>query len=86
MTTKLVVDAGICGNTTTIDVVGLPSHKVTVTVTSDCEVVSKMGEELKELDWRPLEAAGGWLFRLQSCVTEYQTFYVPRSCGCSQSN
>lgn len=51
MTTKLVVDAGICGNTTTIDVVSLPGHKVTVTVTSDCEVVSKMGEGLKELDW-----------------------------------
>ena len=54
MTTELVVDAGICGNTTTIDVVGLPNHKVTVTITSDCEVVSKMGEELKELDWLSL--------------------------------
>ncbi len=54
MTTKLVVDAGICGNTTTIDVVGLPGRKVTVTVTSDCEVVSKMSEGLKELDWLSL--------------------------------
>jgi hypothetical protein len=51
MATKLVVDAGICGNTTTIDVVSLPDHKVKVTVNSDCEVVGKMGEELKEVDW-----------------------------------
>ena len=54
MTTKLVVDAGICGNTTTIDVVSLPGRKVTVTITSDCEVVSKMSERLKELDWLSL--------------------------------
>ncbi len=54
MTTKLVVDAGICGYTVTIDVVGLPDHRATVTVTSDCEMVSKMGEELKELDWLSL--------------------------------
>ena len=84
MTTELVVDAGICGNTTTIDVVGLPNHKVTVTITSDCEVVSKMGEGTEGTGLaRPLEAAGGWLCRLQSGVAEYQTFYVPRSCGCS---
>ena len=54
MGTRLVVDAGICGNTTTIDVVSLPDHKVKVTVTSDCDVVGKMGEELKEVDWLSL--------------------------------
>jgi len=54
MTTKLVVDAGICGCTATIDVVGLPGHKATVTLTSDCEMVSKMGEGLKELNWLSL--------------------------------
>ena len=54
MTTKLVVDAGICGRTATIDVVSLPGHKATVTLTSDCEMVSKMGEWLKELNWLSL--------------------------------
>ena len=54
MATKLVVDAGICGNITTIDVVSLPDHKVKVSITSDCEGVSKMSEELKELDWMSL--------------------------------
>lgn len=43
MTTKLVINAGICGRTATIDVVGLPDHRAAVTVTSDCEMVNKMG-------------------------------------------
>jgi len=54
MATKLVVDAGICGRTATIDVVGLPGHRATVTVTSDCEMVNKMDEGLKELNWLSL--------------------------------
>ena len=54
MTTKLVVNAGICGRTATINVVGLPDHRATVTVTSDCEMVNKMGEKLKELNWLSL--------------------------------
>jgi hypothetical protein len=52
--TKVVVDPGICGMTTTIEVVSLPAHKVRVTIVSDCEMVSKMGEQLKELDWPSL--------------------------------
>jgi len=54
MTTKLVINAGICGRTATIDVVGLPDHRAAVTVTSDCEMVNKMGEGLKELNWLSL--------------------------------
>ena len=52
--TKVVVDSGICGMTTTIEVVSLPPHKVRVAIVSDCEMVSKMGERLKELDWPSL--------------------------------
>ncbi len=80
MTTKLVVDAGICGNTTTIDVVSLSSHKVTVTVTSDCEVVSKMGEELKGLDWLSLwkqEGDGYSAYKAASQSTRHFMCPVP---------
>ena len=49
--TRVVVEAGICGFTTTIEVVSLSARKVGVTVTSDCETVAKMGEHLKEVRW-----------------------------------
>lgn len=50
--TRITVDAGICGFTTLIEVVTLSSQRVRVSVTSDCEMVSKMGEELRDIDWR----------------------------------
>lgn len=50
--TKATVDAGICGFTTLIEVVTLSSQRVRVSVTSDCEMVSKMGEKLRDIDWR----------------------------------
>jgi len=52
--TKLFVEAGICGRTATIEVIGLPGHRAAVTVTSDCEMVNKMGEGLKEINWLSL--------------------------------
>lgn len=50
--TKASVDAGICGFTALIEVIRLSSQSVSVTVTSDCEMVSKMGEELRDINWR----------------------------------
>jgi len=52
--TKVVVEAGICGFTATVEAVSLPAHKVGVTITSDCEDVAKIGEQLKEVDWPSL--------------------------------
>jgi len=50
--TKVVVEAGVCGFSTTITVVKLPSQRVRITLVSDCEMVSKIGGQLEELDWR----------------------------------
>jgi len=50
--TKATVDAGICGFTALIEVIRLSPQRVRVAVTSECEMVSKMGEELKDLNWR----------------------------------
>jgi len=52
--TKVVVEAGICGFTATVEAVSLPAHKIGVTITSDCEDVAKIGEQLKEVDWPDL--------------------------------
>ncbi len=49
--TKATVDAGICGFTALIEVIRLSSQTLRVVVTSDCEMVSKMGEELRDIDW-----------------------------------
>ena len=50
--TKVVVDAGICGFSTAIEVVRLSARRVRIIITSDCEMVSKIGEQSKELDWQ----------------------------------
>jgi len=50
--TKVVVDAGICGFTTTIEVIRLSSRRVGIRVDSECEMVSKIGVQLREVDWR----------------------------------
>ena len=52
--TRVVIEAGICGFTTTVKAVSLPSRKVRVTITSDCEDVAKMGGQLEELSWLDL--------------------------------
>jgi len=52
--TKVVVEAGICGFSTTIEVVKLSSQKVKITFSSDCEMINKLGQQLEELDWQNL--------------------------------
>ena len=50
--TKVVVEAGICGFTATIEVTKVSAHKVRVVIVSECEMLSEMGSQLEELDWR----------------------------------
>jgi len=50
--TKVVVEAGICGFTATIEVVRLSARRVRVRVVSECEMVSEMNSQLEELDWQ----------------------------------
>jgi hypothetical protein len=50
--TRVKVDSGICGFTSTIEVAKLSAKKVKVDITSDCEMVSQLGEQLPEVEWR----------------------------------
>jgi hypothetical protein len=50
--TKVIVEAGICGFTATIEVLKLSPRSVKVNITSECEMVTKMGESLAELRLR----------------------------------
>ena len=49
--TRVVVDPGVCGFTTTVEVIKLPLRKVGITITSECEKVSELGTQLREVDW-----------------------------------
>lgn len=48
--TKVVVEAGICGFTTTVEVSKLARRKVKVVITSPCEKITKLGGSLTEID------------------------------------
>jgi len=50
--THISVEAGICGFTSTIEVSKLSAKRVRVDITSDCEMVSKLGEQLHDVEWR----------------------------------
>jgi hypothetical protein len=50
--TRVVVDPGICGKIATAEVIKVGKRRVRVEITSDCEMVVKMGESLTELDQR----------------------------------
>ena len=50
--TTVVVDAGICGFSTKVEAVRLSARRVSVTLDSDCEMVSQLAEQIKELDWQ----------------------------------
>lgn len=68
--TRVVVDAGICGFNTTVEVARLSARRVRITLTSDCEAVSKLSEELKELDWQDFYRQRGdsLIYKLFQCV------------------
>lgn len=48
--TRVVVNPGICGFITIIEVDKVAKRRVRVVITSDCEMVTKLGESLTELD------------------------------------
>jgi hypothetical protein len=50
--THVSVEAGICGFTSTIEVSKLSAKRVRVDITSDCEMVSKLGEQLHDVEWQ----------------------------------
>jgi hypothetical protein len=54
--TRVVVEAGICGFTTTIEANKAGKLEVSVEVESDCEAVAEMDGELQNLGW--MEALG----------------------------
>jgi hypothetical protein len=50
--THVTVEAGICGFTSTIEVSKLSAKRVRVDITSECEMVSKLGEQLHDVELR----------------------------------
>jgi len=50
--TKVVVEAGICGFSITVEVVRLSARKVRVSVASECDIVREMNNQLGELEWQ----------------------------------
>ena len=50
--TRVVVDAGICGFRSKIEVISVAKRSVRVVLTSPCEMVTKLSESLTELDHR----------------------------------
>jgi hypothetical protein len=50
--THVSVEAGICGFTSTIEVSKLSAKRVGVDITSECEMVTKLGEQLHDVEWR----------------------------------
>jgi len=54
--TRVVVEAGICGFTTTVEAAKTGKRRVSVVVESDCEAVAGMNGELEDVGW--LEALG----------------------------
>jgi hypothetical protein len=54
--TRVVVEAGICGFTTTISAIKTGKRRVSVEVESDCEAVAELDGQLQDMGW--LEALG----------------------------
>jgi len=50
--TRVLVDAGICGYSTEVEVIKISAQRVSVALTSDCEMVNQVVEQVRELDWR----------------------------------
>lgn len=50
MSTRVEVDSGICGFKADVTARKTEGGKYEITIESDCEMIQKMAEELKELD------------------------------------
>ena len=54
--TRVIVTSGVCGFSTTIEVVNVAKRRARVAITSDCEMVTKLGESLIEVEqWELLK-------------------------------
>jgi len=54
--TRVVINPGICGKIVTAEVVKVDKRRVRIKITSDCEIVTKMGESLAEVNqWDALK-------------------------------
>ena len=54
--TRVIVNPGICGFVTTVEINTIGKRKFKVVITSDCETVTKLGESLAEVDqWDALK-------------------------------
>lgn len=47
--TKVLIQPGACGTPVTVEVIKKGKKSFTLTITSDCEMVQKLGKELPEL-------------------------------------
>jgi len=53
---KVIVKAGICGFTTTIEVTTTNKRRLSVKINSDCDLVNSLGKAIKELEqWEALK-------------------------------
>ena len=48
--TRVIVKSGVCGFTATIDAEKVADERVKVVITSDCGMVTELGESLTEID------------------------------------
>jgi hypothetical protein len=50
--TTVIVNAGICGFSTRIEIARLSTRTVSAALTSDCEMVRQAAQQIRELDWQ----------------------------------
>ena len=78
--TRVVVEAGACGFTATVEVVRLSARKVSIALASDCEMVSQFGKNIRELDWHHLLRQPGNYLASESifqCMQHHVSCPVP---------
>ena len=49
--TRVIVEAGICGFTTTVEATKTGKRRVSVVLSSECEMVASMNGQLEDLGW-----------------------------------
>lgn len=49
--TRVTIDAGICGFTTTVEASNVGRRKVSVVLSSECEMVESMNGQFEDLGW-----------------------------------
>jgi hypothetical protein len=52
--TRVIVNPGVCGFTTTIEVNRAEKRRVSISISSDCEHIAALGDTIKEMDMRDI--------------------------------